>query len=140
MPPGAPQGPISSVPKTGGLAPTSGPSAPHTSTCISLAPTNHVEDVLLHTLSLVVAAGPVVACAASVVAQEDVFRVEKVADLGVLDAVDHPAKVGKEIASCEQAGRPTLPASALRHHTATQATMRVLPYRPLLIMPARRFT
>ena len=53
--------------------------------------TQHVEDVLLHALALVISARPVVARPAAVPREEDVLRVEQVLDVRVLDGVDHPA-------------------------------------------------
>lgn len=53
--------------------------------------TNHVKYVLLDALSLVIAAGPVVASSTPMLGQEHIFRVEQVLDIRVLDGVDDPA-------------------------------------------------
>ena len=54
-------------------------------------------------LALLVPAGPVVAGAAAVVRQEHVFRVEQVADVAVLDCIDHPAARACSSATCSKA-------------------------------------
>ena len=53
--------------------------------------TNHVKYVLLDALSLVIAAGPVVASSTAMLGEEHIFRVEQVLDVRVLDGVDDPA-------------------------------------------------
>lgn len=55
------------------------------------APTEHVQQRLLHRLSLGIPAGPVVASATSFFRHVDVLRVEQVPYVACLDAVDDPA-------------------------------------------------
>lgn len=52
--------------------------------------TDHVQNVLLDVSSLVESAGPVIASAASVLGNEDVFVIEKATELTCLDGGYHP--------------------------------------------------
>jgi hypothetical protein len=66
--------------------------------------TNHVQQRVLHGLALAEAAGPIVARTATLLADEDVFGVEQVADVGRLDRVDdtvwYGVRVGLWVREC----------------------------------------
>ena len=57
-------------------------------------PTNHIDQRLCHGLPLRVPAGPVVPGSPPLLGDVDVLRVEQVAYVRILDAVDHPKVEG----------------------------------------------